>query len=253
MSRSKISVVIITKNAVSIIEDCLKSVVWADEIIVVDNYSWDDTVKIAKRYTNKVYLVKEDSLGRKKNFAISKARGDWILMLDSDERISKKLHEEIESKILTSESADCDGFHIKFLNHFLGKPMYFGGESYFKIRLFKKGKGSVTDVPVHEDVILEGRVGYLENRILHYSYRSLSQTLTKFQRYARIVAKEKFNAKEDVNAKKLFLYPLHMFYARFIKDRGYKDNWRGLLLALLFSYMEFLIYFNLLIFGIKGR
>lgn len=224
MSRSKITVATITKNSASVLEGCLKSVVWVDEIIVVDNYSWDNTVDIAKRYTDKVYLVEENNLGRKKNFAINKATGDWILVLDADERVSEKLRKEIEDKVLTSKSVNYDRFHINFLNHFLGKPIYFGGESYFKIRLFKKGKGRVTGVPIHEDVILKSKVGYLEYQILHYSYRSLSQTLKKFQKYARIVAKEKSNAKENVTAKKLFLYPLHMFYARFFKDKGYKDN-----------------------------
>jgi hypothetical protein len=117
---------------------------------------------------------------------------------------------------------------IPFQNHFLGKPVNFGGENYKMLRLFKKNKVIITAEKTHQKYLLKSKkVGYLRGKIIHYSYQSLWQTYKKFTYYGLEEAKKKLGKNEKITLKKLFLYPPHMFYARFIKDRGYKDGYRA--------------------------
>ena len=185
------------------------------------------------------------SLGERKNVLIEQAANDWILLLDTDEVISPQLSKEIE-EIMMKSPDDINGYLIPYENYAFGKPVKFGGERYSKVRLFRKLYGSVVKVPVHEEIIIKGNVGKLTGIIRHYSYRSLDQVFTKFTKYAWQMAGEKFKAREKVTLKKLFLYGPHMVWARVIKDEGWRDGWRGILIALCFGYMESLMYWLLL-------
>ena len=131
------------------------------------------------------------------------------------------------------------GWRIPYQNYVFGKPVYYGGEAYGKVRLFRRGYGRVLKTPLHEEIAASGMIGEMKGRIHHHSYRSVGQLFGKFTQYAKIAASQ--TPRNDM-AKKLFLYGQHMFWARFVRDRGYKDGWRGLVLALAFAYMEALTY-----------
>lgn len=242
----------ITKNAQSLLSKSLESVKdIAHEIIIVDNYSTDETIKIAKKYKAHIFSNSEENLGKQKAYALQKATSQWILILDSDEILSEKLKEEIKN-ILTLDKIPFDGYLIPYLNHFQNKKIIYGGESYKKLTFFKKSSVSIKSKLVHEEFALRNsNLGSLKNYILHYSYQTIPQVFKKFTDYANKMAHEKIIKGEKVSIKKLFIYPIHMFWSRFIKDKGYRDGLFRIPLDIAFSYMEFLLYLKILIFKIK--
>lgn len=245
MNIPKLSVVILAKNSESIIANTLSSArIVANEIIVVDNYSTDKTYEIAKSYGAKIIKNDSENLAILRTLGVNKAASPWILILDSDEIISPKLALEIKKAIRASR---FDSFYLTYLNHFFSIPLTHGGEDYKVLRLFKKGKAKTTKNLLHEQFHpLTKSVSTLKNPVMHYSYRSLPQLFTKFTNYAVRSAKEKREKGEKSSLKKLTLYPLHMFWSRFIESKGYKDGILRIMLDFAFAYMEFLTYFLLL-------
>lgn len=251
----KLSLLTATKNNEDIIEKTLKSVKGlVNEIVIIDNGSKDNTLKIAKKYQAKIIYYKGKNLGRQYKKGLNYVKTNWVLILDSDESLSKNLLKEIKTLIKERKLSRFDGYIIPFQNHFLGRKINYGGENYKMLRLFKKNKIMITDEATHQKYILKSKkIGYLKNKIIHYSYRSIIGVFKKFTYYAVEEAKKKYKNNETVSFKKLVLYPLHMFYARFIKDKGYKDGLFRIPLDLAFFYMEFLTYLILLILIIKNK
>jgi glycosyltransferase involved in cell wall biosynthesis len=250
--KNKLSLLMITKNGQELIEKSLTSVIGlVDEIAIIDNYSSDRTVTIAKKFGARIYFNREENLGKQRRFGLDKVSNDWVLVLDSDEIVSEKLAKEIKLKIVYSENY---GYYIPFQNHFLGRPLRYGGENYKKLILFRKKSVKIHPSMVHEKFELkQGRAGYLKNKIYHYSYRSLWQMFRKFSDYAIREAKQKSKDGEKSSFKKIFLYPPHLFWARFIKDKGYKDGIFRIPLDLGFAYMEFLTYFLLFFYSVYPK
>lgn len=247
----QLSVVMITRNAAGVVADALKSVegLW-DELIVSDQNSTDGTQEILEQYKASIVTSQSENLGKRKQDLIKKANGDWILVLDSDERVSPELKQEIQT-VLRQKSRDAVvGYRIPYQNYIFGKLVRYGGERYSKIRLFKRGHGFITPLPIHEEVVVDGSVGELSGAIRHYSFRTAFQLFGKFTHYARIAAQaleiaSPKTARNDMG-RKLFLYGPHMVWARYVEEKGYRDGWRGLVLALAFGYMEALTYWLLL-------
>ncbi len=185
------------------------------------------------------------SLGLRKNTLIRQSTHDWVLVLDSDEVVSVELLHEIKT-ILQINLTEVRGYRIPYQNYAFGGVLRYGGEKYAKIRLFRKKFGQISIVPIHEEIDVVGQISKLSNVIIHNSYRSTSQLLTKFTKYAWQVAGEKRKSHERVTLKKLFMYGPHMVWARAIKDQGWRDGWRGIVIALCFGYMETLTYWFLL-------
>ncbi len=253
--RYTLSGLVITKNAKRTVSRCLSSIKFCDEIIIIDDFSSDGTSKIINRFIQnnnycRLYQHHEHDLGRQRAFGLSKCTKDWILMIDADEIVSRKLQDEIES-LLKKRTIKENGFYIPFQNHFLGRPVSHGGENYKKLILVKKKAAEISPALVHEHLLVKGSTGQLKNKIYHYSYRSLGQMYRKFTDYAVRDAKQRFYRGERSSLKKILLYPLHMFWARFIKDKGYRDGWFRLPLDFGFAYMEWLTYVLLFIYRIK--
>ena len=247
----KLSVVMITKNAERLLAKSLESVQkLASEIIIVDNNSKDKTVEIAKKFGAKIYSLSTDNLGEQKDYGVKQARNNWILILDSDEIVSEDLANEIKS--ILAKSTKYYGFKIPYQNHLFGKPIYYGGENYAMLRLFQKKYAKINQALIHETVIVKNfNFGQLKNKIWHYSYTSLFQLYRKFSDYAIREARQKKQNNEHSSLKKIFAYPAHMFYSRYIKDQGYKDGWQRIFLDLGFAYMEGLTYTALAIMRLK--
>jgi hypothetical protein len=193
----------------------------------------------------------EKSLGRRKNQLLKLASYDWVLMLDTDEIVSAQLLNDVR-KVVNTLNNPMNGYSITYQNHFGRKQLLYGGEIYKKIRLFRRRNASVSELPVHEEIQIEGSIGVLKGKILHHSYKSLLLVLLKFTKYAWQMAGEKQKAGERVTIKKLLLYGPHMVWARAIKDEGWRDGWRGVVIALCFGYMETLMYWLLLWRNIFG-
>jgi glycosyltransferase involved in cell wall biosynthesis len=168
-----ISATVITYNEEADIAECLRSLGWADEIIVVDSCSPDRTVEIAKRYTQHVYVRPWPGFSEQKNFAVGMATGDWVLHIDADERVTEQLREEIIQTINSPNA--CDGYHIPRVNHWLGHPIrHSGWYPDYVLRLFRKGKATCVGVS-HETFVVDGAEGRLQNPLIHYSYRSVQE------------------------------------------------------------------------------
>lgn len=248
---AKLSVLMITKNAAETLEKSLASIKKiADEIIIVDSKSTDRTVEIAKNYLAKVYVKEFSDIGKQRLFGLLKATGKWVLILDCDEIVSERLMKEIKSKI-DNTRIKINGYYIPYQNFYLNKPLQYGGEGYKMLRLFRRIKLLIKPSLVHNLLeVKDEKFGYLKGKIFHHSYRSIFQIFAKFTDYGIRMAKEKHLNGEKSSFKKIFLYPIHMFWARFVEDRGFEDGFFRIPLDLGFAYMEFVTYFALLLMSL---
>jgi|UPI00036F0F7A glycosyltransferase involved in cell wall biosynthesis len=225
-----LSVVIITKNEENYIEDAIKSAEFADEIIVLDSGSTDETCNIAKNFGVKLEKKEWLGFGAQKNYAVNLASFNWVFVLDADERISEKLKNEINTVL---EIPRYNGYHIPRLNWFFGKSIKTCGlYPDFSIRLFNKNKGRFSDVSVHESVILEGKAGKLKNHMNHLAYENVEEFIEKQKYYAKLSKKKK-------NFLKAMLGPCWTFFKIYILKRGFIEGWRGLVIAKIYSKYTF--------------
>jgi glycosyltransferase involved in cell wall biosynthesis len=193
----ELSVIIITKNEALNIRACLESVAWADEIIVVDSGSADDTVAICREFTTHVYIHDWPGFGAQKNCALDYANKDWVLSLDADERVTPELHAQL---IKAMAEAGKDGFYIPRLSQFCGRFIrHSGWYPDYVLRLFKRAKGRFSDDLVHESVILQGSAGKLSSPLLHYSYMNETDVNRKVEQYASAAALQMFNSGKAVS------------------------------------------------------
>ena len=226
-SQNKISAVIITDNEENNIDDCLRSLIWADEIIVVDSESTDGTVEIAKKYTDKVFTKKWQGYSVQKTYAISLAANDWILSLDADERVPENLVKEI----LETDLSKHNGYFIKRDNYFLRKLIRgCGWGNDMQLRLFKKSETKLSDRLVHEKFIVNGSISKLKNSFSHYSYKNLKDAFTKINEYSSLEAKEKAD-KKSVNLLTMLLSPPFYFLHHFIIRKGFLDGIYGIIIS----------------------
>jgi glycosyltransferase involved in cell wall biosynthesis len=242
---SKISIVISAFNEEKNIERCLKSLSFADEIIVVDHESSDETAEIARKYTKKVFEQKNISaeIDLQKNFGFTKATGDWILSIDADEEVSGELAKEIKTVIKNQEST-VNGYWIPRKNIIFGK--FIENTGWFpdpQLRLFRKGKGKYVKAHVHEPLQLEGESAYLKQFLIHYHYQTISEFLKKtINIYAPNEAKEYLDKGYQFSYFDAIRFPLNEFLSRFFARKGYKDGFHGLMLSLLMAFYHFIIF-----------
>lgn len=252
----KVSIIIITKEALGVVEDCLASISgWVEEILVVDDEDDFQMKLVCQKYKATFVVHKESNLGAKKKWAVEQAKCPWVFILDADERVSSPLRQELEEIFSGKIDPEITSFVIPFQNHFLGRAVRHGGEDYKMPRIFRKNALEITPLPVHEGggfVLQSGKAEILKNHILHFSYRSLFQVYKKFTDYGIRDGKQKYEKGEIVTWKKLFLYPIHMVWARYVEDKGYLDGMFRLPLDIGFGYMEAVTYWTLLFYRISS-
>ena len=189
-----LSVIIICKNQAGEIDRCLSSVHgWADEIIVLDSGSSDDTVARCRRYTDQVFETDWPGFGQQKQRALDRATCDWVLSLDADEALSIPLKHEIDL-VLSQPDPEFSGFHLRWLTFAFGYQLSFGHWARAPLRLFKRDQARFTPAKVHEKVILAdaAEVGILDGALEHYVYRDLAHAQTKLSRYAELQASQRY-------------------------------------------------------------
>ena len=232
---AKITAIIPTLNEEVFIREAIKSVDFADEIIVIDSFSSDATVEIARSLNVTVLQRKFDDFSSQKNFAISQASHTWIYVLDADERVSNDLREEIIAR--AENPLDCVGFYVYRNFYLAGKQLKYGGVRSDKvIRLFRKDYCKYNGQLVHERIVANGNVGFLKNRIAHYSYRSYNHHIHKLNRYAALQAKSLFDEGSSVNLYHILIKPPVRFIIHFFIKFGFLDGYRGVIIAALKSY-----------------
>ncbi|MBI4637827.1 MAG: glycosyltransferase family 2 protein [Candidatus Rokubacteria bacterium] len=239
MTRGRLSVVVIAWNEEERLRDCLGSVGWADEVVVVDAESGDKTVQIAREFTDHVLIRPWGGFADQKNFALGQASGDWVLSLDADEEVSPELREEIVALLLGG--AAHDGYAIPRRNLFWGAWVRHG-RLYpdWQLRLFRRGHGRFVPRAVHESAQVDGPVGRLRSPLLHRSYRDVSDFLERMNRYSSLAAEEAVRAGQRASVRDLVLRPLGRFVSMYLVSGGCLDGWRGFLLAVLYSYYVFI-------------
>ncbi|HMK61289.1 MAG TPA: glycosyltransferase family 2 protein [Dissulfurispiraceae bacterium] len=238
-----ISVAIITHNEELNIGDALASVSEFGDIVVVDSFSSDKTLDIARKYTERIYQHEWQGFARQKQTAVDYARNEWVLVLDADERVPPDLKKEIQAAILALGN---DGFLIPRKNFFLGKWIRHGGWWPDEVlRLFRKKSGAFDLREVHEKVVVKGVVRTLAEPLEHYSYRSLSEYIKKMESYATLSAKTYIRENRRPSLKSLIVNPASTFIKMYILRRGFLDGVHGFLLAVLYSFQTFLKYAKL--------
>jgi (heptosyl)LPS beta-1,4-glucosyltransferase len=245
-NHTKLSVVIITKNEEHNIRDCLQSVSWADEILVVDAESEDRTKELAGEFTPHVFVRPWSGFGAQKNFGIGQAGSDWILILDADERVSREIKEEIQDLIRSWVEGDPVAFEIPRRNIFYGKWVRWGG-AYpdCQIRLFRKGKAQYNNVEIHENLLVSGDVGRLQGHFEHYTERKIVDHFRKFNLYTTLAAREKGKTQVQVQWYHLLINPLVVFLKTYLLRKGFRDGIRGVIFAVFASMYTFVKYAKL--------
>lgn len=225
-----ISVTVICRNEEDKIGECLESVKWADEIIVVDGFSADLTAGIARKYTGKVFLKEWKGFSAQRAFALSKTNCEWVFPLDADERCTPGLRDEI-LRVTTDRDSGFSGYRIPRRNFFLGREIkHSGWNPDYQMRLFKKSKARVTPRAVHEGYEVEGKTGMLKNGLLHYTVTSVGDYASRIIRYAALQAIEKAE-KRKIGFLDLFFRPLSSFLRQFFVKQGYLDGISGLMIT----------------------
>ncbi|MCI2227780.1 glycosyltransferase family 2 protein [Polaribacter sp. MSW13] len=241
---TKITAIIPTLNEELHIKDAIKSVSFANEIIVIDSYSTDKTIEIAEELNVKIILRKFDDFSTQKNFAIEQANHSWIYILDADERVTPKVEKEILEVVKNPKG--CVGFYVRRTLFFMGRKLNYGGCQRDKvIRLFLKDYCKYNGNLVHETITANGKLGFFKNKIDHFSYRSFDYYISKLNRYAWLQAVELHGKGKKVTLYHLLIKPFVRFFIHYIIRFGFLDGFAGFVFAKTFAYRVFTRYVKL--------
>jgi glycosyltransferase involved in cell wall biosynthesis len=226
---TKISAIIPTLNEEIHIADAIKSVCFADEIIVIDSFSSDRTIEIAEKMNVKIIKRTFDDFSSQKNFAIAQAAHDWIYVLDADERVTEELRAEI--LVAVKDSKDFVGFYVRRTFYFCGKKVNYSGFQRDKVmRLFLKEHCKYVGL-VHEKIVTKGEIGFFKNKIDHFSYRNYDHYISKMNHYAAIRAEELHRKGKKVTVYHVMVKPAARFFIHYIIRLGFLDGFTGFLVA----------------------
>lgn len=238
---AKLSVIIIAKNEAANIGPCIESVAWADEIVVVDSGSTDDTVSIARGLGAFVYVHADwPGFGPQKNRALDYATGDWVFSIDADERVTPELRTEIEQAMI---DAQADGYYCPRLSQFCGAFIHHcGWYPDYVLRLFRRGAGKFSGSLVHESVLLSGKTAKLKSPLLHYSYLSRDDVERKVAHYSTAAAQQMHEAGKRANLLGAALSGAWAFVRTYVIRLGVLDGAAGWNIALMNARTTYLKY-----------
>jgi len=238
-----ISAIVIVKNGQEQIADCLDSLSFCDEIIVVDGASQDKTVEIAEKKKAKVFEHEMQDFSESRNFGLEKAEGKWVLYVDVDERITSELATNIKRKIVTDINSGISAYKILRKNYYLGENPWPYIEKLE--RLFKKDKLKGWQGKLHESPIIEGEVGELEGFLLHYTHRDLTSMVKKTLEWSKIEAELRFQNHPKMAWWRFPRVMITAFLNSYIKQGGYKVGTVGLIESVYQSFSMFITYARL--------
>ncbi len=242
--RAPVTVLIPTYNEEDNIRACLESVKWADELFVVDSFSTDRTLEICREYTDRIVQHEYLNSAAQKNWAIPQASHEWVMIVDSDERVS----EELQASILKAleNPAGNDGFYVKRETFFLGKLIEHGGwHREYVLRLFNKERGRYQDKHVHACIEVVGRTAHLKGILYHHTYRDLDDYFKKFLRYTKWSAEDLKSWNRGASWSNLAVRPWMRFLKMYVLRGGFRDGKHGLVLSYLAAFSVFTKYARL--------
>jgi glycosyltransferase involved in cell wall biosynthesis len=237
--RQKLTVIIPCYNEEKNIEACLQSVMWAEEILAVDSFSTDQTLDILCKYTDRILQHEYVNSAAQKNWAIPQAKHEWVLIVDSDERVAPALRDEIQE--LLKRGSDKDGYWINRNNYLMGKRVKYSGWGRDSVlRLFRRDLGRYKVKRVHAEIELEN-TGMLTAKLEHHTAPSLASWIAKIDRYTSWKAQDKFEKGIAAPVLHLLLRPPCRFFKDFVLRLGILDGWRGFLIAGMSSFAELIM------------
>jgi glycosyltransferase involved in cell wall biosynthesis len=240
MVQTKLSVLVPTYNCQAHLRECLESVKWADEILIVDSFSTDATLTIAREYAHRIVQHEYINSAKQKNWAIPQATYDWILLIDSDELLEPALQQEIQA-LLADFPPNHDGFRIPRKNLVFGKwikscRMY----PDYQTRLFRKAVATYQDKEVHAHIQAPGRIGTLTHAFIHHDFEDVAETVVKWGRYTRYEGDQMVKVGRSARWYGMVLLPLTTFFYYYLWTGGIREGRRGFYLSVMWSYYVFL-------------
>ncbi len=240
----KISVYMITYNNERTVERALKSVTWADEIVVVDSFSQDKTVEICRKFTDKVFQREWPGHQSQYQYAADLTTHPWIMFVDADEEVSQELAEEIRRQI-DGRAENIDGFFVYRRTYYLGRWIQYGGwYPDGEIRLYRRERGR-WEGGLHAKVVVDGTVRFLKHQYLHYTYRDISDQIQTIDKYSRIAAEDLIQRGEKFSLFKLLFHPPFRFVKEYLFKLGFRDGLPGLIIIASTMYYVFIKYAKL--------
>jgi glycosyltransferase involved in cell wall biosynthesis len=236
-----LTVIMPTYNEEAYVEAALRSVTFADEIIVIDSFSTDNTLEIIKKFATKTFQREFDNFSNQKNFALEHATSDWILFLDADERITHPLQVEILKAIKTLKHA---GYKLNFPHFFMNRFLYHHSSNV--LRLVRREGTKYTGL-VHEKLQINGSIGKLKNPVLHFTYKGLEHYIEKRENYAWFQAEQLHKRGKKASLFLLFTKPTFRFFSSYFLKGGFKDGIPGLAISAVNAYGVFSRYVKLLL------
>lgn len=232
----KVTATVITFNEAANLASALESLRWADEIIVVDSESTDDTVAIARGFTDQVIVRPWPGYVAQKNFAAEQAAHDWIFSLDADERVTPTLAEEIRALLAGAEPASA-GYRVPRVTFHLGRWIR-STDWYpdYQLRLYDRRRARWTGRHVHESVKAEGAIGQLRNDLQHYAYRDIDHHWRSMERYTTLAARQMFEDGRRANWFDIVVHPRLAFFRNYVLRRGFRDGMPGLIVSAMNAY-----------------
>lgn len=241
MARERLTALILARNEEARLGACLEHVLWADQILVVDDMSTDRTAAIAKAYGATVVQRAFDDFSSQGNFGLAHASGEWVLSLDADELVTPALRAGIEQVL--AEGSPHAGFTFKRLNFFLGRRMRYGGWYHDVLHLFRPAAGGF-EGKLHHTPVLRGTIGALPGAVEHRPFQSVSQFIQRQNRYTSMEAQEWWDlhgpgwaAQAD---REILRKPLKLFWKMYVKKQGFREGFHGFLFSALYSWLHML-------------
>ncbi len=239
-----VSVYVLTFNNRRTIEQCLKSLDWAEELIVVDSFSTDGTYEVCQRYTEKTYQRKWTGHRDQYQYAADLTRRNWIMFVDADEEIPRALADEIQDE-LKGGAPGIDAFFVYRRTYYLGRWIRYGGwYPDGEIRLYRKEKGR-WEGGLHAKIVVEGNVKSLQNQYLHDTYRNISDQIQTIDKYSQIAAEDMVHEGERFSLFKLLFHPPFRFLKEYFLKSGFRDGFPGLVIVVSTMFYVFIKYAKL--------
>lgn len=240
-----ISAIVVCYNEEERIEACLESLHWCDEIVVVDSFSTDRTPEICRRYTERFLQRAWTGYRDQKAFAHSQASKDWVLLVDSDERVTPELRAEIEAELML-QNGRYAGYAVPRLVYYLGRWWRRGGwYPDYDVRLFRRERATWGGSDPHEKILVDGPIRRLRNPLHHYSYRNIDDHLQRINRFTSISAQELYKRGVRWRLSDALARPVGRFFRSYLLKRGFMEGFAGFYIAATAAVYVFLKYAKL--------
>ena len=244
MEKIPVSVYVLTTNNRRTIERCLKSLSWAQELVVVDSFSQDGTYDICKQYADRIFQRKWTGHREQYQYAADLTTLDWIMFVDADEEIPPELAEEIQIE-LNERARDLDGYFVYRRTYYLGRWIRYGGwYPDGEIRLYRREKGR-WEGGLHAKLVVDGKVGILRSLYHHYTYGNISDQIQTIDKYSQIAAEDLFQSGKKFSLLSLLVHPPFRFIKEYLLKSGFRDGLPGFIIIVSTMYYVFIKYAKL--------